>query len=56
MQAVTVRRDAYARGVRRTRRPLIALIVLAAILALGYGLKACDSTSARTHGTSSVRR
>jgi hypothetical protein len=39
-------RPAYARAVRRlirARRPLVALVVLVAALAIGYAIKAGDS-------------
>jgi hypothetical protein len=38
------------RSIRRTRRPLVALVALVLALAIGYGVKACDSSNDHASG------
>jgi hypothetical protein len=51
------RRDlesALVRRLRRARRPLVALVALVLLLAIGYGVKACDGSHENDRGTSGV--
>jgi hypothetical protein len=42
------------RRFRRTRRPLVALVALILLLAIGYAVRACDDTSGRSHSAATV--
>ncbi|HVU92827.1 MAG TPA: hypothetical protein VHC23_11360 [Jatrophihabitans sp.] len=42
------------RRFRRTRRPLVALVALILLLAIGYAVRGCDDTSGGSHSAGSV--